>query len=99
MKKIISRHIPQRSCVACRAVRPKRELIRLARTAERRVEIDASNQKDGRGAYLCRKEECWQAGLRSNRLEYALKTTLTSQNREQLMRQGRELFEGAKSGQ
>ena len=98
MKKIISRHIPQRSCVACRAVRAKRELIRLARTDDRRVEIDTSNQKDGRGAYLCRKEECWQAGLRSKQLEYALKTTLTSQNREQLLRQGRELLGGANSG-
>jgi len=98
MKKSISHHIPKRSCVACREVRPKRELIRLARTTDNRVEIDHGGQKDGRGAYLCRREECWQAGLRGNRLEYALKTTLTSQNREQLMRQGRELVGGANSG-
>jgi predicted RNA-binding protein YlxR (DUF448 family) len=96
--KNFSQHIPKRSCVACREVRPKRELIRLARTTDRWVEIDYGGQKDGRGAYLCRKEDCWQAGLGSNRLEHALKTALTSQNREQLMRQGRELVGGANSG-
>jgi predicted RNA-binding protein YlxR (DUF448 family) len=96
--KSTSHHIPERSCVACREVRPKRELIRLARTADNRVEIDHSGRSSGRGAYLCRREECWQAGLRSNRLEHALKTALTSQNREQLMRQGRELIGGADSG-
>ena len=85
--------------MACREVRPKRELIRLARTADRGVEIDYSGHKDGRGAYLCRKEECWEAGLRSNRLDYVLKTTLTRENREQLMRQGRELVGGENSGQ
>jgi predicted RNA-binding protein YlxR (DUF448 family) len=96
--KSISHHIPERSCVACREVRPKRELIRLARTVDNRVEIDHSGRRNGRGAYLCRREECWQAGLRSNRLEHALKTALTSQNREQLIRQGRELIGGADSG-
>lgn len=85
--------------MACREVRPKRELIRLACTADSWVEIDYGSQRDGRGAYLCRNEECWQAGLKSNRLEHALKTTLTRENREQLMRQGRELVGRVNSGQ
>ena len=99
MMKSISHHIPKRSCVACREVRPKRELIRLACIADSWVDIDYESQRDGRGAYLCRNEECWQAGLKSNRLEHALKTTLTRENREQLMRQGRELMGGENSGQ
>jgi predicted RNA-binding protein YlxR (DUF448 family) len=99
MMKSISHHIPKRSCVACREVRPKRELIRLVCTADSWVEIDYESQRDGRGAYLCRNEECWQAGLKSNQLEHALKTTLTRENREQLMRQGRELVGGENSGQ
>jgi len=99
MMKSTSHYIPKRSCVACREVRPKWELIRLACTVDSWVEIDHSNQRDGRGAYLCRNEECWQAGLKSNRLEHALKTTLTRENREQLMRQGRELVGRVNSGQ
>lgn len=50
-------HIPQRMCVACRQMLPKTELIRL--TAEDgAVVLDNNQKKSGRGAYICKKEEC-----------------------------------------
>ena len=85
------KHIPQRSCVACRKVRPKRELVRLVRSPQGRVEVDTSDKKVGRGAYLCQAQECWQIGLKGGRLEYALRVTLTQDNREQLIQYGKEL--------
>src|SRR5512140_2117966 len=68
------KHIPQRTCIACRTVRAKRELVRVVRTAENHVEADATGKKAGRGAYLCRQRECWEEvlGMRG-RLEHALK--------------------------
>jgi predicted RNA-binding protein YlxR (DUF448 family) len=92
--KAISQHIPQRTCVACRQARAKRELIRLVHTADSGVEIDRRGKTAGRGAYLCHKLECWEAGLKSNRLEYALRTTLTAENREELWQQARDILEG-----
>jgi len=80
------RHIPQRTCVACRKVRPKRELIRLVRISDGVVEVDTSGKRVGRGAYLCPVEECWEIGLKGGRLEHALRTTLTQDNREQLIK-------------
>ena len=77
--------------MACRRVRPKRELIRLVCTADRGVEVDAGGRKAGRGAYLCRTYECWQVGLKGNRLEYTLRTALTQDNREQLISYGKGL--------
>ena len=88
----IRKHIPQRTCVACRQVKTKRELIRLVRIANGRVEVDTSGKKAGRGAYLCQTPECWEIGLKSGRLEYALQTTLTQENREQLIGHGKELL-------
>jgi predicted RNA-binding protein YlxR (DUF448 family) len=85
------RHIPQRTCVACGEVRPKRELIRLVRISGGGVEVDPGGKRAGRGAYLCPTTECWQIGLKRGRLEYALRTTLTQDNREQLVRYGMEL--------
>lgn len=79
--------------MACRKVRPKRELVRLVRIFEGRVEVDTNGKKAGRGAYLCRAAECWQIGLKGNRLEHALRTSLTQDNRDQLIRYGRELKE------
>ena len=85
------RHIPQRICVACRKVDTKLELVRLVRVSDGSVEIDTSGKKAGRGAYLCRARECWQSGLRGGRLEHALRTTLTQDNRELLIKHGGEL--------
>ncbi|MFC2067521.1 RNase P modulator RnpM [Chloroflexota bacterium] len=78
-------HIPQRTCVACRQVRPKRELIRLVRFVDGNVKVDTSGKKAGRGAYLCQSKSCWEVGLKGGRLEHTLRTNLTLSNRQQLM--------------
>ena len=49
------------------------------------VEIDIEGKKAGRGAYLCRSQDCWEIGLNKGRLEHALRTTLMPDNREQLI--------------
>ena len=84
----IRKHIPQRTCVACRQIKAKRELIRLVRVANDSIEVDTSGKKAGRGAYLCQTPECWELGLKSGRLEYALQIKLTQENREQLIGYG-----------
>jgi len=78
------RHIPQRTCVGCQEVKAKRELIRLVRISDGSVQVDTSGKKAGRGAYLCRVPECWEKGLKGNRLEHVLRTTIAPDNREQL---------------
>jgi len=88
------KHVPQRTCVACRRVVDKRELIRLVRVSGGGVEVDTSGKKAGRGAYLCRVQECWQTGLKGGRLEHVLRTSLTRDNLEQLNAYGKDLFEG-----
>lgn len=78
------KHIPQRTCVGCRQVRSKREMVRIVRTPNSGVEIDETGKKSGRGAYLCPRRECWEIALSKDRLEYALKTTLTDEERAML---------------
>ena len=78
------RHIPQRTCIACREVRPKRELIRVVRTPAGHVELDATGKKSGRGAYICAKRSCWEPALRKGRIEHELETTLLPEDRAAL---------------
>ena len=87
------KHIPQRTCVACRKVKAKHELTRVVRISDGSVEVDTSAKKAGRGAYLCQSPECWEIGLKGNRLERTLRTSLTQDNREQLIRHGKDLKE------
>lgn len=90
------KHVPQRTCVACRKVKAKQELVRLVRTSDSSVEIDTSGKKAGRGVYLCRAEECWEIGFKSGRLEKNLRTTLTPDNREELIKLGKDLCKNNK---
>ena len=78
------RHVPERTCVACRQVRPKRELIRIVRTPAGHVELDPTGKKSGRGAYLCAKRSCWEPALRKGILERELETTLLPEDRAAL---------------
>ena len=83
-----ARHVPQRSCVGCRAPSAKRELVRLVRSATGAVEPDPTGKRDGRGAYLCHSAECWKQAVKGGRLENALRTKLSPQNREALLYYG-----------
>ncbi|HEX6270164.1 MAG TPA: YlxR family protein [Anaerolineales bacterium] len=83
-KKTVQRvkHIPQRTCVGCREVMPKRKMIRIVRTANE-VQVDPTGKLAGRGAYLHDRRECWERGLKGA-LAHALKTTLSSDDRAHL---------------
>ena len=70
------KHVPQRTCVGCRATRPKRELVRIVRTQDGDVVIDETGKARGRGAYLCRRPQCWDAALKQGSLTRALRTSL-----------------------
>ena len=78
------KHVPQRTCIGCREIRPKREMVRIVRTPDDGVEIDETGKRSGRGAYLCRRQECWDIALKKNRLQHALKTSLTDEERATL---------------
>ena len=76
--------MPQRTCVACRATTAKRGLVRVVRTAEGHVEVDATGKKAGRGAYLCAQGDCWNLALKRDRLSAALRIKMTSGDVDQL---------------
>jgi predicted RNA-binding protein YlxR (DUF448 family) len=66
------KRVPQRTCVGCRQVRPKQELVRIVRTPQGEVRVDVSGKLPGRGAYVCPRLECAEAALRQKRLARSL---------------------------
>ena len=69
--------IPMRMCVGCREMKEKRELIRIVRTPEGEVALDATGKRSGRGAYVCRQADCLRRSIRQKQLERQLEITLT----------------------
>ena len=66
-----------RMCVGCREMKEKRELIRIVRTPEGEVALDATGKRSGRGAYVCRQAECLRRSIRQKQLERQLEITPT----------------------
>ena len=50
--------MPMRMCIACREMKPKKEMLRVVKTADGEVFADASGKAAGRGAYICSAEAC-----------------------------------------
>lgn len=69
----MAKHIPQRTCVGCRQVQGKRQLVRVVRQADGQIRIDVTGKAPGRGAYVHASEECWKNALSGGRLARALK--------------------------
>jgi predicted RNA-binding protein YlxR (DUF448 family) len=88
-----AKHVPERTCVGCRQTAAKRQLIRIVRGD--RVEVDPTGKKPGRGAYVCSQRSCWEAALSKSRLERALRTKLSPEDRQRIQEYARTLEETA----
>lgn len=79
-----TKKIPQRQCTGCGEMKNKKEMIRVIRTPEENIIIDATGKKNGRGAYICRSIECFQKAVKSRGLERSLKVNIPREVYEEL---------------
>ncbi len=56
-------------CLGCGEMKPKKELIRAVKSPEGEISLDLTGRKPGRGAYLCRSEECLRLARKGRKLE------------------------------
>ena len=78
------KHIPQRTCGACRQKSDKRQFTRIVRT-ENGVVLDPTGKRNGRGAYLCDQPACWEKAVRKGLLNTALNTHLTAEESDLIL--------------
>ena len=73
------RKIPQRQCVGCRTMKDKKALVRIVKTPEGEICVDATGKKSGRGAYICPDAQCLQKARKSRALERAFETAIPAE--------------------
>ena len=78
------RKIPQRMCVGCREKRDKKDLLRVVRTPEGQLVLDATGKKSGRGAYVCKDIACLKKAQKTKALERALEQSIAQEVYDQL---------------
>ncbi len=81
-KPVRVKHVPVRTCVACRESGAKRGLTRIVRTPAGAVLIDPTGKANGRGAYLCDKPGCWDRAVSTPLLARSLNVELTQETRD-----------------
>ena len=68
--------IPLRQCIGCGEMKSKKEMIRVIKTAEGEILLDATGRKNGRGAYLCPSMECFKKAVKGRGLERSFKMAI-----------------------
>ena len=68
--------VPLRQCIGCGEMKSKKEMIRVIKTADEEILLDATGRKNGRGAYLCPSMECMIKAVKSKGLERSFKMAI-----------------------
>lgn len=86
-----SKKVPMRQCVGCREMKPKKEMIRIIKTADNDIQLDAGGRKNGRGAYICLNSECLVKAEKTKGLSRSFKMEIPQEIYAELERQMREI--------
>ena len=83
--------IPLRQCIGCGEMKSKKEMIRVIKTAEGEILLDATGRKNGRGAYLCPSMECFKKAVKGRGLERSFKMAIPREIYETLEKEMEEI--------
>ena len=78
------RKVPMRKCTGCGEMKNKKEILRVLKTPEDEIILDATGRKNGRGAFLCFDKECLEKAIKNRGLERSLKTAIPTSVYESL---------------
>ena len=76
--------IPLRQCIGCGEMKSKKEMIRILKTPEGQITVDATGRKNGRGAYLCPSRECLRKAVKTKGLDRSFKMAVPREVYERL---------------
>ena len=83
--------VPLRQCIGCQEMKSKKEMIRVIKTAEDEIMLDATGRKNGRGAYLCPSMECLKKAVKGKGLARSFKMAIPKEVYETLEKEMEEL--------
>jgi predicted RNA-binding protein YlxR (DUF448 family) len=88
---VSGKKIPLRQCIGCGEMKSKKEMIRVIKTAEGEILLDATGRKNGRGAYLCPSMECFKKAVKGRGLERSFKMAIPREVYETLEKEMEEI--------
>ena len=86
----VIKRIPQRKCLGCGVSKNKSDLIRVVRSPENDISVDLRGKKSGRGAYICKDEDCLKKAVKAKRFDRSLDVRISDDILETLLNQIKE---------
>lgn len=86
-----TKKIPLRQCIGCGEMKNKKEMIRVLKTSEGQIVLDATGRKNGRGAYLCQSVDCFKKAIKGRGLERSFKMAIPKEVYETLEKEMEQL--------
>ena len=71
-----AKKMPLRKCLGCSEMKPKKELIRIVKSALGDISLDFKGKMDGRGAYICEDLNCFEKAKKARRFERAFSSQI-----------------------
>ncbi len=82
-----AKRVPLRKCTGCQEMKSKKEMIRILRTSEGALILDATGRKNGRGAYVCPCMNCFEKAVKNRGIERSLKCRVPDETYESLKKE------------
>lgn len=82
-----TRKPPLRTCIGCGKGADKRDLVRIVRSPDGHVTLDASGKANGRGAYVHGNDECLDTAISRRKFDSALRVKLLDDDMDRLRRE------------
>lgn len=79
--------IPMRKCTGCGEMKSKKELVRVLKTVDGNIIIDLTGRQNGRGAYMCRSEECLKRAMKTKAIDRSLGVAVSAEIFEELKKE------------
>ena len=86
-----TKKVPLRQCIGCGEMKSKKEMIRVLKTENEGIVLDATGRKNGRGAYVCPTMECFRKAVKNKGLERSFKMPVPKEVYESLEKEMEQL--------
>lgn len=81
-----NKKVPMRTCIACKASKPKKELVRIVKN-ENNFDMDFTGKLSGRGSYICNNDDCFALMLKTKSLSKSYKQNIPQEVYDKLKEQ------------
>lgn len=75
----MAKKTPLRKCIGCGEMIAKKEMLRIVKTKDNDILLDATGKLNGRGAYIHCNKECFEKAVKSKGLERSFKMSIQSE--------------------